>query len=161
MGFKHKIQSVKHGVVALGQRQMKKWVYLVLINTVSDDKTDELTKLSLIRARFVELISLRTKYRKDSEELFLMGLLSLLDAILQRPKDEILEEVKASEKVGQALIKTEGEFGNLYKTIIAYEKGHWDEFMEYAREISINPNIISESYMEAILWYNKLQTVIE
>lgn len=161
MGFRHKIQSVKHGIVALGQRQMKKWVYLVLINTVAENETEELTKLSLIRARFIELIALRTNYRNDSEELFLMGLLSLLDAILQRPKEEILEEIQSSSRVRQALINEEGKFGILYKLIISYEKGQWDEFMEYTKELKIDANIISEAYMEAILWYNKLQTVNE
>lgn len=161
MGFRHKIQSVKHGIVALGQRQMKKWVYLVLINTVAENETEELTKLSLIRARFIELIALRTNYRNDSEELFLMGLLSLLDAILQRPKEEILEEIQSSSRVRQALINEEGKFGILYKLIISYEKGQWDEFMEYMKELKIDANIISEAYMEAILWYNKLQTVNE
>lgn len=157
-GFRYKIQSVKHGVVALGQRQIKKWAYLVLLNTVGSKETKELTKISMIRGRFLEILALKSRYRRNSQELFLMGLLSLLDAILKRPLDEILDELKVIDKVREGLLKGRGEFGDLFKMILSYEDGQWDDFIEKAQDLRMNLEEVSESYMEAIIWYNKLQT---
>jgi c-di-GMP-related signal transduction protein len=155
-GFRYRIKSVKHAVVALGEREIKKWIYLVVVNTIGEDEPDELTRLSLIRARFAELIAINTRYKKQSEEMFLLGLFSLLDVILRRPISEVLDEVKASNVIKAALIDGNGEIGIIYKMIIAYEKAEWDEVLLYAESLDIDCYLIVKAYMDALLWYNKL-----
>lgn len=155
-GFRYRIKSVKHAVVALGEREIKKWIYLVVVNTIGEDEPDELTRLSLIRARFAELIAINTRYKKQSEEMFLLGLFSLLDVILRRPIREVLDEVKASNVIKDALIDGNGEIGIIYKMIIAYEKAEWDEVLLYAESLDIDCYLIVKAYMDALLWYNKL-----
>lgn len=155
-GFRYRIKSVKHAVVALGEREIKKWIYLVVVNTIGEDEPDELTRLSLIRARFAELIAINTRYKKQSEEMFLLGLFSLLDVILRRPIREVLDGVKASNVIKDALIDGNGEIGIIYKMIIAYEKAEWDEVLLYAESLDIDCYLIVKAYMDALLWYNKL-----
>lgn len=155
-GFRHRIKNVKHAAVALGEREIKKWIYLVVLNDMGDKDPDELTRLSLIRARFAELLGMNTRFNKQSEDMFLLGLFSLLDVILNKPIEEVLDEIQASDTIKTALIDRSGEMGKIYKMIIAYEKGQWDEVFAYADKLDINCNLIGQAYMDALLWYNKL-----
>ncbi len=155
-GFRQRIKTVKHAVVALGEKEIKKWIYLVVLNDMGDNKPDELTRLSLVRGRFAELLGLNTRFRRQSEDMFLLGLFSLLDVILNKPIEEVLGEVQASDIIKDALIDGSGEMGSIYKMIIAYEKGEWDEVVVYAEKLDIDCYVISKAYLDALLWYNKL-----
>lgn len=155
-GFKYEIKSVRQGVVALGEREIKKWIYLVIINTIGSDEPEELTRLSLIRARFIELIAKNTRYHIQSEELFLLGLLSLLDVILKRPMNEVLVELNAAYSTKNALIHRSGEYGTIYEMILCYERGEWDKVVEYSNTLRIDFNMVSKAYMDSLVWYNQL-----
>lgn len=155
-GFRHKIKSVSHGVVALGEKEIKKWVYLVLINDMGQNKPDELTRLSLTRAKFAEELAINTRFKKQSEDMFLLGLFSLLDVILSKPLEEVLEEIQAPSMIKDAIIDEIGEVGLIYKLLISYEKGEWGNVLQYAEELNIDCELISMSYMEALVWYGKL-----
>lgn len=155
-GFKYEIKSVRQGVVALGEREIKKWIYLVIINTIGSDEPEELTRLSLIRARFIELIAKNTRYHVQSEELFLLGLLSLLDVILKRPMNEVLVELNAAYSTKNALIHRSGEYGTIYEMILCYERGEWDKVVEYSNTLRIDFNMVSKAYMDSLVWYNQL-----
>lgn len=155
-GFKYEIKSVRQGVVALGEREIKKWIYLVIINTIGSDEPEELTRLSLIRARFIELIAKNTRYHIQSEELFLLGLLSLLDVILKRPMNEVLVELNATYSIKNALIHRSGEYGTIYEMILCYERGEWDKVVDYSNTLRIDFNMVSKAYMDSLVWYNQL-----
>lgn len=155
-GFVHRIKSVKHGLVGLGEREIRKWIYLVVVSDMGDDRPDELTRLSLIRARFGELLVEKIGLKQHSENIFLIGMFSLLDAILSKPMEEVLEEIQAPDLVKQALLTRKGELGNLYKLIIAYEKAEWDNVVLLSQEFEMDWQLISTAYMESTIWYNKL-----
>lgn len=155
-GFRHRIKSVRHGLVALGEKEIKKWIYLVVVRDMGEDKPNELIRLSLIRGRFGELLIKDTKIKQQSENIFLIGMFSLLDVILSKPMEVILEEIQAPDSVKQALLDENGDLINLYKLIIAYEKAEWDSVISYAEELKIDWQLISMSYMESLIWYNKL-----
>lgn len=155
-GFRYRIKSVRHALVALGEKEIKKWIYLVILSDMGQNRPDELTRLSLIRARFAELFALKTKFNNESEEMFLLGLFSLLNVMLNIPMEEVLDNIKASDKIRQALIDGSGETGTIYKMIIAYEKGNWDEVLLYANELEIDYKIVATCYMEALIWYREI-----
>lgn len=155
-GFRYRIESIKHALVALGEKEIKRWIYLVILSDMGQDKPDELTRLSLIRARFAEIVAIKTRFNKQSEEMFLLGLFSLLDVILNIPIEEVLENIKASDIIRQSLINGTGEVGTIYKMIIAYEKGNWEEVIQFTEELKIDYKIVTASYMEALIWYRKI-----
>lgn len=156
-GFRYRIKGVQHGLTALGERQIRKWIYLVVLNDMGQKKPDELTRLSLIRARFMELLAMETSYRTYSEDMFLIGLFSLLDVILGKPIEDILMELPTSDIVEETLLSGKGKGAILYKTILAYEKGQWDKVEEYAERLNIPSKFIALSYMEALTWYNTIE----
>jgi len=158
-GFRHKIKSVKQAVVVLGEREIKKWINFVVLRDMGKKKPDELTRLSLIRARFAELLAIKTRFNKESEDMFLLGLFSLLDTILNRPIKEVLNEIQASSIIKQALIDGSGEIGMLYKMMIAYEKAEWEDVVLFAEQLKIDDQLVAMAYMEALIWYGKITEV--
>lgn len=157
-GARFRIERTKQALVYLGEREIKKWIYLMVLTEIGQDRPDELTRLSLIRARFLESMSLETNFAKQSEELFLTGLFSLLDVILNRPLEEILTEIKASDIVMEALLKQDGVFELFYRMAIFYEKGEWGKAFFLARKLNVSEQLMAASYTGALKWYNMVIT---
>ncbi len=154
--FNRRITSVTHALVALGEREIRKWIYLILLNEMGTEKPGELTRLSLVRARFMESLTQHTKLKRHSEDAFLIGLFSLLDVILGKPLDEILEEIKATEDIKEVLLWTTGDIGTLYRLVMSYEEGDWEKVNAYSSYLNLGHETIINSYMEALSWYNAL-----
>jgi len=85
------ITSVQQALVILGEIEMKKWLTLIAFQGLSMSKSAAPISMSLIRARFGETLAKQTRFINDKDEIFLVGLFSLLDVLLQRPMWQILE----------------------------------------------------------------------
>lgn len=157
-GARFRIERTKQALVFLGEREIKKWIWLMILTEIGQDKPDELTRLSLIRARFLELMSLGSNYQEQSEELFLIGLFSLLDALLSRPLQDILAEIKASDLITGALLNRGGELDQFFRMALFYEKGEWERAFSLARSLSLGSRLMATSYSGALEWYNMLIT---
>ena len=92
-GFKTEIHSVRHALSILGERDVRRWVRLVAAVGAGHEKPSDLVLSSLVRGRFGELLAPRVPHGES--DLFLMGLLSLIDAMLETPMAEILEKIPA------------------------------------------------------------------
>lgn len=155
-GFRTKINSVKHAIVILGEIEIRKWIMLVALNGMGKDKPDEIVRLSLIRAKFAELISSKTMLSHRADDLFLAGLFSLIDVILNRPLEEILNEIKLNNDIKEVLLDGTGELSSIYNLIISYEKGSWDDIKLQAELLDIDYKEIIDSYLDTLTWYNKV-----
>lgn len=156
--FRRKISSVKDAIVVLGEKEIRKWGILVALNGMGAGKPDEIVRLSLIRAKFNELISINTRYSNRSDDLLLTGLFSLLDVVFNRPLLEILNEINANNEIKEALLNSTGELSNIYNIVLSYEKGEWDSMISQANSINIDYKLITESYLESLTWYDMLTT---
>ena len=90
-GFANEIHSVRHALSILGEREVRRWVRLVVTLAAGQNKSSDLVLSALVRARFCELLSPKIKHGES--DLFLLGLLSLMDSILELPMTEVLEKV--------------------------------------------------------------------
>jgi len=91
-GRETKIHSIRRALVVLGEYGIRKWVSIAALPTIAADKPGELMRKSLVRARFCELLA-QASGQGLEDQAFLLGLFSLLDALLDRPLDEVLKEV--------------------------------------------------------------------
>ena len=108
---------------------------------------------SLARAKFGELIFLKTRFKNDSFNAYLTGMLSLVDVILEKPIDEILEEILVDEEVKSALIgEKNNKYGFLLSLILNYEEGRIDKIFELMEYFNISTDELRSSYIEAIEW---------
>ena len=87
-----------------------------------------------------------------AEDLFLMGMFSLIDTILNRPLAEILKEIPIAEDVKAALLGRENRLRSVYDFILTCEKGDWENLSKQAAALGIQENRAYQIYLEALKW---------
>ncbi|MFH1139106.1 MAG: HDOD domain-containing protein [Pseudomonadota bacterium] len=151
-GYHSKIESIKHALAMMGENEVKKWVSLLSLAGLADDKPAELVTSSLIRAKFCEKAAPLIGYGGRDSELFLMGLFSLLHAIIDQPLDTVLEGIPLAEDLKDALLgrKPPGPLRLLLAVVQAWEKGDWVILGKIAQKLRLKENDLPEIYFEAV-----------
>lgn len=147
------ITSIRHAAAMLGQKELKKWINTAVANQLYADKPNEITRLSLLRAKFAENLAPVFDLASHSAELFLMGLFSVLDVILEKPMEEALEIVKVSKEISDALIAGTGTFAPVLEFMSQYENANWQEVSRIMIVDNMDMEKIYNSYIEALQWY--------
>ncbi len=150
------ITTIRHAAAMLGQRELKKWINTAVVNKLYADKPSEITRLSLLRAKFAEGLAPMFDLTAKTEELFLMGLFSVLNVILEKPMEESLKMVKVSDEIKDALTKGSGPLAPVYELMKQYEAANWQEVSRILILRNMNVDTISEVYLNALSWYKKL-----
>ena len=152
-GYNNKSNSVKQALVFLGIKELKKWLTLLALTGLNKDKPEEIMRQSLIRARFAEILANDSQFTEQAEDYFLAGLFSMLDVILEKPLEVILEEIKVSEDIKTLILGQEEEAGVLVKIIRAYERGDWEKVQSLARVSDVRQQAIIDAYVSSLMWY--------
>jgi len=153
-----KIQSIMRALLALGEDCLRRWVALVTLPMLATNKPSELVKLSLVRARFCERLAELARTGRPNET-FLMGMFSLLDALIDQPLDEALRRVALGKEVTEALLgiaPDEGFLTCLYQLIRCYELGNWDEVDRLSQRCEIPSAAIREAYIDSTIWAKQI-----
>ena len=150
-----RVTSIRHAVTFLGRDSFRRFVALILSSDLGTDKPFELVRLALVRARFCERVAPVTV--RDSE-FFLLGLCSLLDALLDQPMDEIVRQLPLPEYLLDAL-KGRHPYHGFIRLIQAFERGDWDTVSDLASELDVSEEQVGEAYLEAIAWSDELAKV--
>jgi len=119
------IHTIKEAMTYLGMSELRKFIYIIAISDLGQDKPAELIRASVIHARMCELCGTILKTHFSTEELFTLGLFSFMDAILDKPMDSILKTTSFSEKIKTALLRKDKEFTAISNLIISFERGNW------------------------------------
>ncbi len=150
------IPSISRGLTYLGEANLKKWIGLLALRGVAEDKPLELVRISLVRARFGELLAPHIWPRNDINEVFLCGMLSLLHIALEISKEDMLSELPVAEAVSISLLGKDGPYSPLLAFFEAYEYSNWDDVSVFGREHGLGAAKINEYYTQAVQWYNDL-----
>lgn len=156
LGISQKIKSIQHAVAMLGQKEVRKWVTTVIANLLAEDKPGELTRLSLIRAKFAENMAKHFQLAMQANDLFLLGLFSVLDAALNMPMEEALKLIHVSEEIHTALVERKGRFMKILNFILSYEAADWTETKNSMMLHDIAAEDVFEAYMDTIEWYDSI-----
>lgn len=156
-GFRSKITSIKQAVVMLGRNNLRKWATVLALAENSEGKPTELLKQAIFRARFCELVAEVGRQVRNGDDYFIVGLLSLADALMDQPREVILPEMSLSDEMLGAL------FGNEQQTLLysalqlvcGVENGHWLYVEELARSNNISQDVVAHAYREAVLTADK------
>uniref|UniRef100_UPI0040560D80 EAL and HDOD domain-containing protein n=1 Tax=Acetatifactor sp. TaxID=1872090 RepID=UPI0040560D80 len=150
------INSIRHAAAMLGQRELKRWINTAVVNELYSDKPNEITRLSLLRAKFAENLASAFGLAMKKEELFLMGLFSVLDVILEKPMSEALDMIKVSKEIKDALVDGKGALAQIREFIIPYEAANWTEVSRQMIVHHIDEDVVSKAYMDSLTWYRDL-----
>ena len=150
------IRSIAQATALLGQKELRRWLNTTLLNGLAAGKPNEITRLSLVRARFAENLAPIFDYAMRKDELFLMGLFSLLNLILDMPMDKALEQVGVSNEIKKALVSDDGIFAPQLEFLLSYEAGDWQEVSRLVVLHDIEMDDVYEAYVEALKWYGSM-----
>lgn len=156
MSVNSEITSIRHAAAMLGQKELKKWINTAVTNELCADRPSEITRLSLLRAKFAENLAPLFEMAIHSAELFLMGLFSVLDLILDKPMKEALAMVNVSKSIEEALIEDKGEFAAVLDFIRHYESASWQEVSRVMLLRKIDMDQVYNAYTESLQWYRNL-----
>ncbi|NOH79425.1 EAL domain-containing protein [Vibrio sp. RE86] len=156
---KTRIQSFKQALVYLGEDKLRKFISLVALASTQDSKPDYLYGLSIQRARYCELVASRLKHRFEPGQAFLTGMFSLLDSLLDRPLEQIVEEISVDETIKFAITKNEGILGTILDLTKAYEKAEWEEVQRHCDTLGLDQQTLSECYDASVKWAAELLSV--
>lgn len=148
------VRTIEHALMVLGEDGIRRWVAVAALPGLASDKPRELIVHSLVRAQFAERLGLLAA-SASAQSCFLMGLFSLLDALLDRTIEYALQQIKLAPPVEEALLGTAPEddrMASLYALIRRYELGDWDEVTSLAQRLGVPVAAIGDAYVESTRW---------
>ena len=120
VGLRNEVSSLRQTLMLVGVNTVRQWLLLVQMSEV-DTGRPELMRSGLVRARICELLALTHRCRPETA--FVAGMLSICDALFDRPMAEVVADLPLSEELRDALVKREGRLGGLIDTAIAVQHG--------------------------------------
>jgi EAL and modified HD-GYP domain-containing signal transduction protein len=148
------ITSIPHAVRLVGREMLHRWLAVLLVSSLgrSGDVSRELALTAITRARMCELVTVASAERRQAGSAFIVGLLSLLDVLLEIPMPTILARLELSEDVKGALLARHGPLGTPLQLVEAYEKANWDAARGLALESAVPLDMIPTLYFDALHW---------
>ncbi len=151
-GLKNKINSIRQALALLGEKEIKKWFSLLTLANMGKDKPEELALHTITRAKFCESLAPLAGLLNRAEDLFLVGMFSLIDAFLDRPLSEILKEIPVRDEIKGAILGKENQLAQVYHYVLSYEKGDWGSLGEQQVRIGIDESSPPRLYRAALKW---------
>jgi c-di-GMP-related signal transduction protein len=148
-GLALEVRSIRHAMTVLGEREMRRWIRLIVMVGAAEQKCSELVLMGLARARFCELLS--TRLQSDTD-LFLMGLLSVMDAILEVGMDVLLEQVPVESETKAALLGQKSKLQPLYQLMLAQEAGEWSKSSTLAKQLNLTDDEVASTWWQGLQW---------
>ena len=156
MTINSEITSVQHAAAMLGQKELRKWINTVVAKELCSDKPSEIMRVSMLRAKFAENLAPIFEQASQSSELFLTGLFSVLDIILERPLVDALNMVKVSRGIQDALLNGRGNLAMVLNFLKEYENASWQEVSRLMLLGNIDMDKVYNAYVDSLMWYKEL-----
>ena len=149
---RQKVESIEMAVAMLGQLTLRKWLSLMMLSYLADDKPSELLNLAAFRGSFCELIADQLLgRRKEAGKFHTVGMFSLLPAMLDKAMADILPELALPEDIQEALLsEVATPFSRTLRLVMAYERGDWEKTAILAKKLKVNLDSLPLLYEQAI-----------
>lgn len=152
MGWRHEVSTLGQGLRILGHRAARTWASLTAYTLMCSDKPKELATTSLVRAHLCEELGTLVLGEGKRSELFLVGLLSTLDAVFDRPMSVILAEMPLAGEVTATLLGEASPLADALALTIAYDQGEWDRVDDLTSRLGLAPEALPEAYHRTVTW---------
>lgn len=158
-GMRQKIKSIHQAISLLGWRKMKNWLQVVLLNDINQGRdAPELMMLAAQRGKFLERIGQIYDYWGfDPESLHMLGIFSLLDAMLGMPMRDIVTHLPLDEKLKAALCQDpNNEYLPLLQLAQQCEEARWQEVEQILQKLNMDGDRVRGAFQEAVDWAAEL-----
>ncbi|MFH1494674.1 MAG: EAL domain-containing protein [Pseudomonadota bacterium] len=157
-GFRQEIRSIAHAMTLLGYDQLYRWLTLLLFTSEkADPRSQVLLKNALVRARMVELLGKEKISSAEQDGLFLVGILSLLEALLNIPMEKALEGFHLPQQVSLALLKGEGIYAPYLDLAIACEEFEQEQIELLAAVCGLDAAKVNAAHVDALVWAEDIE----
>jgi EAL and modified HD-GYP domain-containing signal transduction protein len=148
--IRHEVRSIRSALLAIGEDTFRKLATLAITSELSRGQPEELLRVAFIRGRFCELTGELCGY--DSTEQYLLGMLSLIDAMLRMPMSELICDLPLRTEIKEALLSRSNDESILLEWLESHEQGDWEGCDRIARRIGLDADVLVSSYAAAIVW---------
>lgn len=148
--FQNEIHSVRHALSILGERDVRRWVRLVAAVGAGQERTSDLVLSALVRGQFGEFLAPHVPHGES--DLFLLGLLSLIDAMLEMPMAEVLEKIPLDNPTKAVLLGQPSVLRPVFQLMLAHENGEWQAAAELSASLQVDTNEVAGFYWQAQQW---------
>jgi c-di-GMP-related signal transduction protein len=148
-GTRKRIESIREALVFLGLDIVRKWTSVWALAGLGHDKPAELVVNSVIRGLCCETLAEHTGLANRAPELFLLGMFSMLDAIMDRPMEEVLATISIPDDVRSGLVTGEGPLRAVLDLTIAFERGDWNACVSLAAKLAVAEDDVATAFHEA------------
>jgi len=151
-GLSCEIQSIHHALTILGRKQLYRWLTLLMVTAGENSTPPALMKTSITRGRLTELLGESYFEKKDRDNLFIVGVFSLLDVILKTPMTQVLEKIQLPETVAEALLDRSGIYGPFLQLTEACEEADSKKIIALADHLQFDASKVNECHLAALAW---------
>jgi EAL and modified HD-GYP domain-containing signal transduction protein len=152
----NEVTSLRHALVLLGVQQVRQWASVWAMAGVNTGGTAEAVSVAILRARSCEALGRAWAGADAAGELFLLGMCSMLPAILDQPMERATADLPLSSVVRAALAGEAGPRRSILDAVIAYEQGEWDTSAETLQTVGVSEFLLATAYAEALQWARQL-----
>ncbi|MBU1171541.1 MAG: HDOD domain-containing protein [Proteobacteria bacterium] len=153
------ISTIKNALIYLGQNELRRFISVIIMANLASSGTPELAIASCVRGRFCELVGDRMAKPGMNQDLFTLGLFSLIDAILDQPMERIMENLPLSESLKDALVCEKGPLADILKVSVCFEKGDWDNVAAQCRKLNLDAGCLPGLYKDSVEWADALRSI--
>lgn len=153
------VTSIQQAMALLGEVQLRKWLTMAALPALASDKPAELVETAVLRARFAESLAAPAGLAGRAQDLFLMGMFSLLDAMIGRPLAEMLEELGLPDDIRNALLDSgsaEGAPADVYRIVLASERSDWELLASAAVRLGIPTSRLFDLFVDSASWCSEI-----
>lgn len=153
VGLRYPVRSIGHALMMLGHDQLYRWLTLLLFTHQDSDRRNQaLLRNALIRARFAEILGQDQLPKEERDGLFIVGILSMLDALLNQTIQQALESMNLSRPIVEALLYGRGIYAPYLQLSIACESGDQQVLTQLTDGLGLSAEMVNQAHMSALIW---------
>lgn len=154
-GFSIKITSIRHAMTLLGLKRLKNWLRMVVLSDLLGEKNPEIYTMALNRGKMLEELVNEDQIRDAiADAMFLFGLLSLIDTMMDTPMAQLLDQLPLPDSIKTGYIDEDSRYNKYLRFLVALEHSRPDRFTKFCHELGFDRERAAQAYLRSILWAN-------
>ncbi len=144
------VTSVREALIMVGEDAVRRMVTVAMAGVIGGDRAPTVVNMALVRARFCELLA--PELGESNAQLYLLGMLSLLDVLLEMPMERILTALPIDAAMKDALLGKSGSFSRALDLVRCLEACEWTHCQDLRKALSLEEHSVAAHYVEALRW---------
>ncbi len=153
LGLRTEVHGIRQALTMIGQRNLRKWISILAVSTFTEKKPNELMSTVVRRGQFCELLAPHFGFQgNEAQSLFLIGMFSLLDAVIDLPIEKVFDAVPLSDDIRETVLGMDTPFKEILDLAITFENGDWSQMTRIINKNKLQKQTVIDCHMQSIEW---------